>query len=66
MDEKMIDQLVEKTGLPKELVAREFKKWILEKGENPQTISLEGIREILVQITQEIFSDLAEGKNSWL
>ncbi len=62
MDEKMLEQLAEKTGLPKDLVVRELKKWILEKGESPQGITLEGLRSVLVKITQDLFSEWAKGE----
>lgn len=63
MDETLLEKIAANTGLPKELVINEIKEWAWAEGKNPQTLSLEDFREIMVKLLQNLFNDVADGKN---
>lgn len=62
MDETILEKIAANTGLPKDLVINEIKEWAWAEGKNPQTLTLEDFREIMVKLLQNIFSDIAEGE----
>lgn len=62
MDETLIEKIATHSGLPKELVINEIKEWAWAEGKNPQTLTLEDFREIMVKLLQNVFSDIAAGK----
>lgn len=64
MDETLLSQIVEATGLPKHLVDGVLKNWILKSGKSPQDLTLEDLREVLVGSLQDLFTEVKAGENS--
>jgi len=51
----LLTTLIEATGLPTELVGRELQRLIVEKNVDPNHVTLQDIREILVDLLQSTF-----------
>ena len=66
MEETLIETLVKATGCPRERVLEQLGNWLLKAGKNPKNPSLEDLREALIPILQELFTDVAAGKNSYI
>ena len=63
MEETLVEKVIELTGLPRDLVHQEIKKWALEKGQSPQGMGLEELREVLVYFLQEVFCEVKAGSH---
>ena len=66
MDETLITQLCEGTGLPKDIVEKQLKEWVLESGKSPQDLTLEDMREVLIKVMQDLFTEVASGENPFI
>lgn len=52
--------VIEKTGLPQDLIEKEFNA-ILEKfGKNPERLTMEELREVMAEYLQLVFLELQE------
>lgn len=50
----------ENCGLPNEFLEQELIHLVKNSGEDPQTVGLEKIREIMTEFLQDVFTDLLE------
>ena len=66
MDETLIKQVAESTGLGTDKVETILKEWIQSTGKSPQNLGLEDFREVLVEILQNLFSEVASGENQFI
>lgn len=66
MDETLLETVAEATGLPKKMVLRKLKSLLLSSGQNPQEVTLEGLREVLVPLLQNLFCEVAQGENEFI
>lgn len=55
-----LDELVQLTGLPENLVMPILKNWIEKAGLNVETLSTEDMRRLLAQWMGELFVELAQ------
>ena len=54
MDPTLIDQLIEATGLPKEMTKKRFESILEEKGFDPANATLDDIRLVLTVLLQDL------------
>ncbi len=66
MEETLIKQVAQGTGLEPEKVKAILSEWVQETGKSPQDINLEDFREVLVEIMQKIFTEVASGENPFI
>ncbi len=66
MEETLLDKVIECTGLPKEMVQKSLNSWVLESGKSPRDLSLEDLREVLVRVMQDLFTEVADGENPFI
>lgn len=66
MDETVIDQIIQATGLPQEQVKEQLHKWVLATGKSPQSLSLEDLREVLIYFLQDLFCEVKSGQNDFI
>ncbi len=66
MDDTLIKQVALGTGLSEEKIKEVIDKWILQTGRSPQNISSEDFREVLVELVQNLFSEVAAGDNKFI
>jgi hypothetical protein len=50
----LIQQIVDLSGLPEEVIKGEFINYIKERGFDPQTVGIEEIRFVLFEYLQEV------------
>ena len=66
MKNQLLTEVVEATGLPPEMVNKELTKMLMEAGLDPQTITLDQLRDVLavqigealLQVKEEITSEV--------
>lgn len=63
MGTKLINFVVENTGLPADPVRRELDGLLEKHGVNPDTMTLEDLREVLADYLQDVFLELQEKEN---
>ena len=63
MGTKLINFVVENTGLPAEPVHRELNGLLEKHGVNPDSMTLEDLREVLADYLQDVFLELQEKEN---
>jgi|GEM_PF-6437729 len=63
MDEtnNVLEDIINATGLPEDLVSTSLKAYILESGKSPQNMSMDEVRDILVNLLQDVFLDIKDG-----
>lgn len=66
MDETLIKAVCENTGLSSERVQQIIKGWVMETGRSPQGLSLEDLREVLVVVVQNLFTEVLSGDHEFL
>jgi hypothetical protein len=66
MEEALFFKIVQATGLPQTYVMFKLKELIIASGKNPQEITLEDLREAIVPLMQNIFSEVASGENEFI
>lgn len=66
MEETLIKSLSQATGLEASKIESILKQWIMDQGRSPQSLSLEDLREVLVPILQDLFSEVADGHNPYI
>ncbi len=66
MDETLLETVAQATGFPKDKVMEQLKVWLLEAGKDPNNPSLEDLREALIPILQDLFTEVAAGKNDYI
>ena len=66
MDETLKKAVVSATGIDSNKVEEIMKQWVLEQGRSPQSLGLEDLREVLVHILQDLFREVAEGRNPYI
>ena len=66
MDENLIKQVSLLTGLNQPQVEGIIKKWVLETGKSPQDLKLEDLREVLVELIQNLFQEVSNGENEYI
>lgn len=60
MEDKLFDTIIQKTGLPQELISKEFLQKIQDKGFDKATITLEQIRVVLAEYLQDVILQAKE------
>jgi hypothetical protein len=66
MDETLIKQVAQGTGLSEDRIKDFIDKWVIETGRSPQNLSFEDFRAVLVELIQDLFSEVADGKNAFI
>lgn len=66
MDETLIREVAKGIGMEEYKVETILKKWVLKSGRSPQDLSLEDLREVLVQVMQDLFTEVASGENPFI
>ena len=66
MDEALIAQVAQGTGLSGDKVESIIKKWVMDSGKSPQELSLEDLREVLVGVLQHLFAEVVDGENPFI
>lgn len=66
MDETLIETVIKATGCPSEKLSEQLKTWLMEAGKSPKDPSLEDLREALIPILQDLFTEVATGRNSYI
>ena len=66
MDEKLVDQVAQLTGLSEKKVSHVIQKWVVDSGRNPQELSLEDLREVLTHLIQDLFVEVSKGENQYI
>ena len=66
MDETLLDTVIEATGLPQELLKPRLIEHVLTLGKNPASLTLEELREVIVPLLQDLFSEIADGDNQYI
>ena len=66
MDETLIETVVKATGCPREKLIEQLKTWLMEAGKSPTNPSLEDLREALIPILQDLFTEVATGENNYI
>lgn len=66
MDETLIKQVALGTGLSEDRIIEIINKWVQETGRSPQNLSLEDFREVLVEMIQSLFLEVAQGDNRFI
>lgn len=54
----LLQQVVQLSGLPEELIAPRLQKWIHDKGYEASQMNLEELREFLVELVRDIFQEI--------
>ncbi len=54
MGEQLLKEIVEATGLPQQELSSELAHMIIAAGQNPTTVTLEDLREILAEYAQDV------------
>ena len=57
---ELIDQVVNATGLPAEMVKTELMSSIQKEGKDPETLELDDLRLVLASFLQDVLSDAKE------
>ncbi|MGZ3768417.1 MAG: hypothetical protein ACXVCP_01250 [Bdellovibrio sp.] len=52
--------VIEETGLPKEIIEREFNAILAKFGKNPESLTMEELREVMAEYLQLVFLELQE------
>lgn len=58
-DNPIIQELILATSLPKDVVERSLKKILLQAGLSPQEVTLDHIREIMSDLLNDVFTEIA-------
>ncbi len=66
MDDTLIKQVAQGMGLGEDRIKEILDKWIQDTGRSPQDLSLEDFREVLVELMQSLFLEVASGENSFI
>ncbi len=54
MGEQLLKDIVDATGLPQQELSSELAQMIIAAGQNPATVTLEDLRDILVEFAQDV------------
>lgn len=52
--------VIEKTGLPQDLIENEFNALLDKFGKNPESLTMEELREVMAEYLQLVFLELQE------
>ncbi|MCB0377638.1 MAG: hypothetical protein KDD33_04035 [Bdellovibrionales bacterium] len=63
MDETKIKEIIEATGLPSQLIQNLISERALLRGISPRELTLEDFKEVLVQLLQDVFTDIKDGRD---
>ena len=66
MDETLLETVAQATGFPKDEVIKQLRSWLKEAGKNPENPTLDDLREALVFVLQDLFKEVADGKNDYI
>ena len=62
MGKTLTTSLIDATGLPKEPVEREFNALLAKHNLNPETLTMDELREVMSEYLQSVFMDLLESQ----
>lgn len=60
MGENLFEEIVKSTGLPESMISQGFLKIISEKGLDKSTLTLDQIRDVLVEYLQDVILNARE------
>ena len=66
MDETLLETVVHATGFPKDEMMEQLRSWLKEAGKNPENPTLDDLREALASVLQDLFREVAAGKNDYI
>ncbi len=66
MDETLIKAVAQGTGLEQDRIKEILNQWIVDSGRSPQNLSIEDLREVLVELMQSLFTEVASGENKFI
>ncbi len=66
MDETLLETVAQATGFPKDKVMEQLKAWLVKAGKDPENPTLDDLREALVPVLQDLFTEVAAGKNDYI
>ena len=66
MEETLIKLVSQGTGLSEEKTKDILNQWIIDSGKSPQNLSSEDFREVLIDIMQNLFTEVADGENPFI
>lgn len=66
MEETLVIQVAKMTGLDKQIVKSLLHKWAMDKGVSPQDLTEDSIKEVMVSLVQDLFSEVSDGKNKYI
>lgn len=63
MGNKLFAEVTELTGLPEELIGADFKALLESKGVAPESLTMQSLREVLVEYLTQIDAEINAGEN---
>ncbi|MGZ3773738.1 MAG: hypothetical protein ACXVCY_06860 [Pseudobdellovibrionaceae bacterium] len=60
MGASLTKTVIEKTGLPPEMIEKEFNTILAKFGKNPESLTVEELREVMAEYLQLVFLELQE------
>lgn len=64
MGNKLFAEVTELTGLPEDLIGADFKALLESKGVAPESLTMQSLREVLVEYINQIDAEINAGENS--
>ena len=61
MGNKLFAEVTELTGLPEELIGADFKALLESKGVAPESLTMQSLREVLVEYLTQINEEITAG-----
>lgn len=60
MGESLVKTVITETGLPQEIMEKEFNALLTKFGKNPESLTIEELREVMAEYLQLVFLELQE------
>lgn len=60
MGERLTEKVLEHTGLPKEIIEKEFNTLLAKFGKSPESLTMDELREVMAEYLQLVFLELQE------
>jgi len=66
MEETLLETVIRATGLPSDEVRKKLNLWLVQAGKNPKNLNIEDLREALVHVLQDLFTEVYDEKNPYI
>ncbi len=66
MEEALLETVIKATGLPADQVRANLNSWIVQVGKSPKNLSIEDLREVLVHVLQNLFTEVLDEENPYI